>query len=170
MSAQLKEVLLGHLQATYAHRWPGTDGMTVQDVLLSYPHAIASGQAPDRQELLRRHPDLAAEVEAYFSLDLKSLDALVACLDREVGTSTLTFTGETAGDNPLAAELEAANAGLRGRDLVLDFTNVRRVNSPELGTLVELHKRLMSRGAHLTLVRMDANVREVFAIFNEVTR
>jgi len=86
MSAQLQEVLLGHLQATNAHRWPGTDGMTVQDVLLSYPHAIASGQAPDRQELLRRHPDLADEVEAYFSLDLKSLDALVAHLDREVGT------------------------------------------------------------------------------------
>src|SRR3954447_979631 len=77
---------------------------------------------------------------------------------------TLTFTGETTGDNPLAAELEAANAGLRGRDLVLDFTNVRRVNSPELGTLVELHKRLRSRGARLTLVRMDANVREVFAV------
>src|SRR4051794_32570030 len=77
---------------------------------------------------------------------------------------SLTFTGEAAGDNPLAAELEAAHAGLRGRDLVLDFTNVRRINSPGLGTLVELHKRLRSRGARLTLVRMDANVREVFAL------
>jgi len=79
--------------------------------------------------------------------------------------STLTFKGKTTGDNSLAAELEAANAvEFRGRHLVLDFTNVRRINSDELGTLVRLHERLRSRGANLTLTRMDANVREVFAV------
>jgi carbon storage regulator len=78
--------------------------------------------------------------------------------------STLIFTGATSGDNALAAELEAQSAGLLGRNLVLDFTNVRRVNSLELGTLVGLHERLKCRGASLTLIRMDANVREVFAV------
>jgi len=75
--------------------------------------------------------------------------------------SPLTFTG----DNSLAAELEAANAAdFCGRHLVLDFTNVHRINSGELGTLIGLHERLKSRGVCLTLIRMDANVREVFAV------
>jgi anti-anti-sigma factor len=83
---------------------------------------------------------------------------------RQDAALTLAFTGATSGDNALAAELEVADAGLGGRDLVLDFTNVRRINSLELGTLVGLHERLKCRGARMTLVRMDANVREVFAV------
>jgi carbon storage regulator len=78
--------------------------------------------------------------------------------------ATLAFTGRTTGDNSLAAELGAANgAEFRGRDLVLDFTNVRKINSAELDTLIGLHKHMKSRGAFLTLIRMDANVRGVFA-------
>ena len=50
MSAQLKEVLLGYLEGTDARGWPVAEGMTVQDILLSYPQAIASGQVPDRQQ------------------------------------------------------------------------------------------------------------------------
>ncbi len=84
---------------------------------------------------------------------------------RQAPPSTLTFTGENSGDNSLATELKAAaTADFRGRHLVLDFTNVRRVSSVELGTLLGLHERLRSRGATLTLTRMDANVREVFAV------
>jgi carbon storage regulator len=77
--------------------------------------------------------------------------------------SRLTFSGQ-AGDNPIATELRAANAGTCVRDLVLDFTNVRQINSLELGTLVELHKRLATLGACLKLIRLDANVRSVFAV------
>jgi carbon storage regulator len=77
----------------------------------------------------------------------------------------LAFTGRANGTNSLAGELEAANATeFRGRNLVLDFTNVRRVNSAELDTLIGLHKRLASCGAGLTLICMDANVRGVFAV------
>jgi len=83
--------------------------------------------------------------------------------------ATLAFTGRTGEidgkANSLAVELEAANgAALGGRNLVLDFTNVRRINSVELEALIRLHKRLKSSGACLTLIRMDANVREVFAV------
>jgi carbon storage regulator len=76
----------------------------------------------------------------------------------------LVFTGGVGGDNPIADELRAADAGVCVRDLVLDFTNVRRINSLELGTLVELHKRLAALGAVLTIIHLDANVREVFAV------
>lgn len=79
-------------------------------------------------------------------------------------SSPLVFTGKTTGENSLATELEAANAELRGDNLVLDFTNVRTVNSLELGTLIDLHKRLKARGACLTLIRLDADVRDIFAV------
>jgi carbon storage regulator len=79
--------------------------------------------------------------------------------------ATLTFTGRKTGDNSLAAELEAANtAGFLGANLFLDFTNVQTVNSDEIGALIELHKQCQSRGAQLTLIRLNDLVREVFAI------
>ena len=79
--------------------------------------------------------------------------------------SPLTFTGVTTGHNSLGDELNAANtAAVCSGNLVLDFTNVRSVNSLELSTLVGLHERLLSRGACLTLIHLDANVREVFAV------
>jgi anti-anti-sigma factor len=65
--------------------------------------------------------------------------------------------------NSLAAELAAANVEVGG-NLILDFSNIRRINSVELGTLIELHKRLEARGVRLTLIRIDSNVREVFAV------
>jgi hypothetical protein len=55
---QLEELLLGYLQAAHAPLWPGVDGLTVQEALLSYPANAAACRVPDRQELLRRHPEL----------------------------------------------------------------------------------------------------------------
>jgi hypothetical protein len=64
---RLCAVLLGYLEDPQVTIWPGADGLTVGDLLRNYPEAVAAGQAPGRAELQLRHPDLAAEVVAFFA-------------------------------------------------------------------------------------------------------
>jgi hypothetical protein len=66
-SEELREVLLGYLQAAGCPLWPGADGLTVAEVLLSYFPNAAAGRVPDRQELLQRHPDLREALLAFFA-------------------------------------------------------------------------------------------------------
>jgi hypothetical protein len=63
---RLQELLLGYLEEAEAPSWPGADGLTVQDVLRTYPVYEAAGRVPDRQELLRRHPDLREALLTFF--------------------------------------------------------------------------------------------------------
>lgn len=49
--------------------WPGTDALTVEDVLRSYYRAAADqGIVPSFEELQRRHPELRKELEEFFVL------------------------------------------------------------------------------------------------------
>jgi hypothetical protein len=66
-SERLREVLLGYLQAAGCPRWPGTDGLLLEDALRSYPANASAGRVPDRQELLRKHPDLREALLAFFA-------------------------------------------------------------------------------------------------------
>jgi hypothetical protein len=62
-----QEVLLGYLQAARVTFCPWADGLTVHDALTCYRSAMAVGQVPDLAELLRRHPELANELETFFA-------------------------------------------------------------------------------------------------------
>jgi hypothetical protein len=64
---KLREVLLGYLQTAGCPRWPGADGLMLEDALRSYPANAAAGLVPDRQELLRRHPELSEALLAFFA-------------------------------------------------------------------------------------------------------
>jgi hypothetical protein len=60
----LEEVLLAYLRGPGAAAWPGADGLTVDDVLHTYPQAMAAGVVPGWQELLDEHPEMAEELRA----------------------------------------------------------------------------------------------------------
>lgn len=64
---RLRELLLAHLRAADAPRWPGSDSVTVDDVLLSYPQAASAGIVPDLPALLTSHPELAEVLDDFFA-------------------------------------------------------------------------------------------------------
>ncbi|MBI5761782.1 MAG: hypothetical protein HZA46_24995 [Planctomycetales bacterium] len=66
-TSRMDHILLAHLRFSEAQIWPGGDGLTIDVVLASYPQVAAAGQVPDKEELLRLHPDLTVELEAFFS-------------------------------------------------------------------------------------------------------
>ncbi len=64
----LHELLLAYLQAAGAPPWPGADGLTLQEVLASYPQWSATGLVPDLPSLLQRHPELDEDLRRFFAL------------------------------------------------------------------------------------------------------
>jgi hypothetical protein len=64
---QLHELLLTYLLAADAPPWPGADGVTLEEVLLSYPQAAEAGLVPDWQTLREHHPELADVLRDFFA-------------------------------------------------------------------------------------------------------
>jgi anti-anti-sigma factor len=78
----------------------------------------------------------------------------------------ITFTAGEFRDveNVIASELEYCLDASGGCHVLLDFTNVERISSVELGTLITLHKKMMGSGGRLTMFNMKAEIYEVFTV------
>jgi carbon storage regulator CsrA len=94
------------------------------------------------------------------------LDSATCFLPKTEQTGTvkiITFTsGQVRTENVLASELEGLTDELGECHLLLDFANVEYVTSVELGTLVNLHKKMKASGGRLTLFNLNLHVFEVF--------
>ena len=64
----------------------------------------------------------------------------------------------------MEGELEGLAEESRGGHLLLDFSKVEYLNSDDLGVLINLHKKMQRFGGRLTLVNLNAQVYEVFAV------
>jgi anti-anti-sigma factor len=75
-----------------------------------------------------------------------------------------TFTADELRDveNVIARELGDFSIGSGEHHLLLNFINVKYLNSIELGTLITLHKRIRSAGGQLTLFNLNSQVFELF--------
>ena len=60
-------LLLDYLSLPGVTTWPGADALTVEEVLASYPEAVAAGRAPALDELIAQHPKLTDELRAFFA-------------------------------------------------------------------------------------------------------
>lgn len=60
-------LLIEYLHAECTHRWPGTDGLTQQDIVDQYPESCRLRKVPNREELCRRHFALRVEIAAFFT-------------------------------------------------------------------------------------------------------
>jgi len=68
----LSAILLDHLRTTKANFWHGIDGLTLDDALSCYCDAAADGHVPRKEELICQHPELAAELETFFTSPQRS--------------------------------------------------------------------------------------------------
>jgi hypothetical protein len=65
---RLREILLGYLEAGgCVASWAGGDGLTLEDVLDTYPEAVARGEVPDWRQLLCRHPEVDAQLRVWMA-------------------------------------------------------------------------------------------------------
>jgi len=89
-----------------------------------------------------------------------------AKVERRGKVTIVKFSGAviSEADNALAYELEGHTQGADQGQLFLDFTNVERLTSLELGTLLGLHKRLSACGGQLILFNLNAVVYEILVV------
>lgn len=63
---QLRGLLATLMLVAGGYRWPGCDGMMIEDVLSEYPKVARLGLVPGREELCLQHPELIAAVTDFF--------------------------------------------------------------------------------------------------------
>src|SRR5262245_47541635 len=89
----------------------GTREQRMREVLQAYLEAVDAGRAPAREELFAAHPDLAADLEAYFA-DQDRVDQLTAPLrPRSSGDGPLG-TVRYIGDYELVEEIARGGMGV----------------------------------------------------------
>ena len=82
----------------------------------------------------------------------------------EVKIITLSGGKVRVMEDLMEGELEGLTDEPRGCHLLLDFSKVEYINSDDLGVLINLHKKMQRFGGRLTLVNLNAQVYELFAV------
>ena len=114
-------------------------------ILHSYLQAVDAGQNPDREELLRRHPDLADELRAFFA-DQAKMDSMALALNKA-----------HAGDITLGAE-ETSN-GLPRIRYFGDYELLEEIARGGMGVVWKARQTSLKRDVALKMIRAGALAR-----------
>jgi WD40 repeat protein/tRNA A-37 threonylcarbamoyl transferase component Bud32 len=130
-------------------------GLRLDEILASYMEAEEAGRAPDQQELLRRHPELAPQLAQFFA-NQDQFDRLAAPL-QAVAHAAVSFTpppGETPHPQPgKNAELSLLPEG--GVPSLGDYELREKLGQGGMGTVYKARQKKLNRLVALKLVRAD---------------
>ena len=83
----------------------------LDEIVAAYLDELQAGRTPDRQDLLQAHPDLAAELLAFFK-DNDQLDGLTAPLRRAALVGGEDALGRNIGDYEIVEEIARGGMGI----------------------------------------------------------
>ncbi len=83
----------------------------LDDVVAEYLESIDSGAPPDLENLLKRHPDLAEELKAFFASD-RQLHQLALRLSPAISAAPAPRRGERFGDYEIEGEIARGGMGV----------------------------------------------------------
>jgi tetratricopeptide (TPR) repeat protein/predicted Ser/Thr protein kinase len=121
----------------------------LQEILLAYLEAVEAGQQPDRRSLLERHPDLAAELSAFFA-EQDRLDRWAEPL-RVVAAARGATPPLAAGETVRAPDTPPAQAGLR----IGGYELLEEIGRGGMGVVWKARQEGANRVVAVKLVRPD---------------
>jgi WD40 repeat protein len=91
---------------------PSTRDERINEVIAAYLEAVTAGQEPDRQEWLRRHPDLTTELQAFFADQDRFRQAAGPLAPPALPSGVPPERGRTFGDYELLVEIARGGMGV----------------------------------------------------------
>jgi serine/threonine-protein kinase len=116
----------------------------LDEVLVQYLEAVETGSHPDRADLLARHPDLAAELAAFFA-DQDEFDSLVAPL-RTPGP------GSAAGSGSITPHAAPLRRGLTLPCTIGDYELLEEVARGGMGVVYRARQLSLQRTVALKMI------------------
>jgi WD40 repeat protein/tRNA A-37 threonylcarbamoyl transferase component Bud32 len=118
-----------------------TRSRRLEEVLHAYLQAVDAGEKPDREELLRRHPDLADELRAYLDDQDRMLELARSFRERP---TLLPDTAEKPA-TPVAAELGSFG----------DYELLEKIAEGGMGVVYKARHLKLNRTVALKMIRAD---------------